>query len=312
MQIIEVSFEEYAKIVKQHSFIFDSPEFSNLNAYKCDSVHYLLFKDGHYRAGIIGGIKNNIFLSPFSAPFGGFTFLGTDIRIEYIDNALDLLLNWVKVANLSGIYITLPPVFYGEANLSKLVNCFYRKLFTIDKIDLNHYFLLDKFRDTYINHIRKEARKNLRTSLLNHLNFSICTSLEEKVIAFDVISQNRKLLGYSLKMSFEQVMETTKIVNCDFFLVRDIHDHPVAAAIVFHVSTEIVQVIYWGDLREYFNLRPMNYLSYKVFEYYAMLGEKIVDIGTSTDDSLPNYGLCVFKESIGCDIIAKFSFSITI
>lgn len=311
MEILDVSAAQYASIVRNPPFVYASFEFNNLNASKCNSVKFLLFKEGHFRLAIIGGIKNNIFFSPFSAPFCGFTFLDEHIRIEYIDKALLLLLEWIKNTGLSGIYITLPPFFYGESNLVKLVNCFYRKSFTIDKVDLNHYFKLEKFSNTYINHIRKEARKNLRASLLNHLSFSICTSLEEKAIAYDVISQNRLLLGYSLKMSFDQVIETAKIVNCDFFLVREIHNHPVAAAIVVHVSTEIAQVIYWGDLRDYFNLRPMNYLSYKVFEYYSLLGKKIVDVGTSTEDSLPNNGLCVFKESIGCRVTTKFSFAIS-
>ena len=52
----------------------------------------------------------------------------------------------------------------------------------------------------------------------------------------------------------------------------------------------------------------MNYLSFSVFEYYKKLGIHIVDIGPSSEDSVPNHGLCEFKESIGCDIIPKFKF----
>ena len=32
-------------------------------------------------------------------------------------------------------------------------------------------------------------------------------------------------------------------------------------------------------------------------------------IGPSTESSIPNYGLCEFKESIGCEINQKFTFS---
>jgi len=35
---------------------------------------------------------------------------------------------------------------------------------------------------------------------------------------------------------------------------------------------------------------------------------RYIDIGPSTENSIPNYGLCEFKESIGCDISPKYTF----
>jgi hypothetical protein len=46
----------------------------------------------------------------------------------------------------------------------------------------------------------------------------------------------------------------------------------------------------------------MNFLSYKIFEYYQSTGIPYIDIGHSTVDSVPNNGLCEFKESIGCSL----------
>jgi hypothetical protein len=310
MEIIEVSSKEYAMVIIHTLFIYAGIEFNNLNSYKCDSIQYLLFKDTHFRMGIIGGIKENIFQSPFSASFGGFSFQREDIRLEYIDNALDSLIEWVKIKNLSGINLTLPPFFYSESQISKLTNCLFRKSFRIAKIDLNYHFNLQKLDETYINHIWKEARNNLRKAFLNKLTFNYCSSSEEKEIAYEIIRQNKEINGYTLFLDLNQIIETAKIVNCDFFLVRDINFHPIASAIVYHVSIEIVQVIYWGDLCEYRNLRAMNFLSYKIFEYYKIIGKKIVDLGPSTNCSIPNYGLSVFKESIGCEMTTKFSFSL--
>lgn len=309
MEIIEVSSKEYAMIIVHTLFVYAGIEFNNLNSYKCDSVHYLLLKDIHYRMGIIGGIKNNMFLSPFSASFGGFSFLREDIRLEYIDKALDCLIEWCKNKNLSGIYLTLPPLFYNESQNPKLTNCLYRKSFKIVKIDLNYHFNLSKLDDTYINHIWKEARNNLRKAIFNNLEFKYCMSYEEKVIAYDIIRQNKESHCYTLFLDLNQIIETAKIVACDFFLVKDTNFRPIASAIVYQVSVDIVQVIYWGDLCEYRNLRAMNFLAYKIFEYYKILGKKIVDLGPSTSCSIPNYGLSVFKESIGCEITSKFSFS---
>jgi lipid II:glycine glycyltransferase (peptidoglycan interpeptide bridge formation enzyme) len=70
-----------------------------------------------------------------------------------------------------------------------------------------------------------------------------------------------------------------------------------------------VQVIYWGDIPEFSKYKTMNFLSFNIFEHYKKSGLKIVDIGPSTENSIPNYGLCEFKESIGCSIAAKVTFS---
>jgi hypothetical protein len=67
-------------------------------------------------------------------------------------------------------------------------------------------------------------------------------------------------------------------------------------------------VIYWGDINGYSELRPMNYLSYKVFEHYHNSDIRIVDIGPSSEQGVPSYGLCNFKESIGCVTTLKPTF----
>jgi len=81
---------------------------------------------------------------------------------------------------------------------------------------------------------------------------------------------------------------------------------------VFHVSSVVVQVVYWGDLPEYAHLKTMNFLSYKLFEYYTGTNIHVIDIGPSTENSIPNFGLCEFKESVGCEITNKLTFQYTI
>lgn len=74
------------------------------------------------------------------------------------------------------------------------------------------------------------------------------------------------------------------------------------------VNEQCYQVIYWGDIGEYEMKRPMNYLAYKVYEFYANKGIEVLDIGPSTEEGAPNYGLCDFKESIGCEVSMKYSY----
>ena len=124
-----------------------------------------------------------------------------------------------------------------------------------------------------------------------------------------MISINRKEHGYPLRMSLQNVADTVKIIDADFFVVSH-NGTDVAAAQVFKVTEDVAQVIYWGDLRQYASLRTMNFLAYKVFEYYYQKGFRILDIGPSTEDGVPNNGLCDFKEAIGCSVTQKLFFEL--
>lgn len=309
MEIVAVDQKEYSRIVINPYHIFGSAGFNYVNADKCDSVHYLLFKDSKYRLGIIGGIRNNVFLSPFSAPFGGFSFLQEDIRISFLDEAIQLLSVWAKSKVLSALKITLPPTIYQESFLSKQINSLYRNGFSIDKTDLNYAYHLTLFTQDYPASIWHNARKNLKIALANNFSLKMALAEVEKENAYYIIKQNREARGFPLRMTWQQVQTAAAIMPADFFLVENEVSFGVAAAIVFHVAPGIVQVVYWGDLPEYAHLKTMNFLSFKVFEHYHKLNLKLIDIGPSTEDSIPNYGLCEFKESIGCSISCKFSFS---
>ena len=111
-------------------------------------------------------------------------------------------------------------------------------------------------------------------------------------------------------MTLDDVEKTVRTVPADFFLLQ-YERKDVAAAQIFHVAEGIAQVIYWGDLRAYSHLRPMNYFAYRLFMHYQREGLRILDIGPSTMDGTPNYGLCDFKTAIGCEITPKFAFMIT-
>jgi len=126
MEIVEVTAEQYAEVISKPTQFFNAAAFNAVNAYKCDNVFYLLFKDAKIRLGIIFGVRNNLLVSPFSAPFGGFETVNDDIKLQQIDQALEALENWAKEKNFDGIKIVPPPFFYNPNFLNKMDNCLYR------------------------------------------------------------------------------------------------------------------------------------------------------------------------------------------
>ncbi len=299
MNIERVNEDTYRGVMAANiSHVFDTPAFNALNSSKCDQVHYLLFREDKYRLGIILGQRGDIFLSPFSAPFGGFEAVRTDVQIQNVEYAIELLKLYVLANNGSQVRLTLPPLFYNQSVISKTINSLLRSEFRLDVVDLNHAVELSSWKPQMIK----------RQSNFDGMEFRVCSNLDEMAMAYEVIRQNREHRGYPLRMTKEEVLETVKLVKADFFLVKLPDRCNVAAALVYYVAKRIVQVIYWGNLPSFDRFRPMHFLALHLFNHYKELGVSIVDIGPSSENSVPNYGLCDFKERVGCQVHPKFSF----
>lgn len=307
MEVLELDVLAYEKFFPNPYHVFNTARFNDLNSSKCEKVYYLAFKDSKVRLGIVFGMRDFKLIAPFSAPFGGFEATSDDVRLNQIDAALNALEVWAKQNDFTDIKITLPPVFYNRNFINKLSNCLYRAQFETVTLDLNYQFSVSKLEKDYMKDvIWYNARKNLNRSLQAGLTFEKIDN-SQGILAYNIIAQNRKERGFPLRMTWDQIEATMNIIAIDFFLVKK-ENEAIASALIFHVAPSIVQVVYWGDLPAFSEHKTMNFLSYSVFNYYKENGIDIVDIGPSTEDSIPNFGLCEFKEGIGCDISNKSVF----
>lgn len=314
MKALEVSGAEYSKIFTEYSSVFESVTFNELNAHKCKRILYLVITDdgGKSRFGLIAGLRQDgVVRVPFSAPFSLFTRIRKNNKVDDYHAAVQALVSYGQSRNgIKEICFTLPPTFYDETCIADLANAFFTNKFLLEKFDLNFHFELGSFTEKYLEEIDIKARQKLRSSFKAGLTFEKVETGLDVQEAYDIIRNNRTSKGYPLNMSYEDVVKTIHIIEADFFIVRDSAHQGVASAMVFHVTKDIVQVIYWGNVEGSDDLKPMNFLSYKVFEHYKKRGMRMVDIGPSTDNSIPNFGLCDFKQGVGCVTRAKYSFSL--
>lgn len=304
MLLERVSAIEYGKAMPDAN-IFCRPQFTELNRYKVRDVHYLLFHDTKTRLGITLGEDSDMLRSPFSAPFGGLCANGGQ-RIKYYDEAVCLLKDY-GVSQQKDVDIALPPSIYNKVDIVKQLSSLSR-YGSVRWMDVNCYFNLSHF-DCYKEVMKTNARKNLACGMRNDYVFRHVASEDRDGVmaAYNVIKVNRKERGHALRMSLENVLDTIAIVPADFFLLS-LDGVDVASAMVFDVTDDISQVIYWGNIQEYSHLRPMNVLAYRLFEYYHAANKRILDIGPSSVDGEPDYGLIDFKESVGCELDGKYHF----
>ncbi len=310
MHMIRISPEDYRTYIKPHNKIFyNSAEFLELNRNKTDELVYTAaFEENSPRFVFAFGVRDKTAASPFSAPFAMPVSIRESPSLKHYDEVLEALEEFARSEGLRSIQFTLPPLFYFREELAGWLNSFYRMGWSVKNIDINYALNLCKvFREDYAkNIVMYNARKNLNTAMKSNLELIPCRTENEKFTAYSIIAENRSGKGYPLRMTYEQVMNTVKLVGHELFIVKHGNDD-IASALVYRVSRDIAQVIYWGDRLEFRQFRPINYLSYKLIEFYGSQGLSWLDIGPSTEDSVPNYGLCDFKESIGCDRDLKYS-----
>lgn len=305
MEIREITSEEYRKIVLKLYSAFDTVDFVELNRHKVDDLKYLLFADGKPRFALIVGIKDNIVKVPFSASFSCFTNLVADNKITYYHQTVSLLNEWAKRSGYVSIRFSLPSHCYSPTYLTCVYNALFANGYRVEANDVSYEYYLKNFSEDYIDKIQYNAKKALKNSLKNNLTFEKTDDVET---VYSVIKNNRESKGFPLWMSLEDVKNTINIIESDLFIVRNSVGNPIASALVYHLTDEIVRVIYWGNIADSDDIRPMNFIAFKVFEYYSKTNIKIIDIGQATEDSIPNWGLCDFKQSIGCDCSSKYIF----
>ncbi len=306
MEIEFVGRERFAEVFpKSGSHVYNSVEFSELNRSKCDEVCYAVFADRKPRLGMVLGRRGDKFCSPFSAPFGGFLSCGEQ-KLEYYFEAAGLLKAFARGEGRS-VEVALPPAFYGGDCTGKSVAALSGNgelMWT----DVNYHYPLERCAEAEA-WMRRNARKNYLASLRCGFEVEVLDRVSHGDVArvYGVVRANREWHGYPLRMTLEDVARTAPVADAEL-LVMTCGGVDVAAALVHRVTPFVGQVVYWGDVPGYGGLRPMNFFALEVMRHCRGLGMEVLDIGPSSEAGVPSFGLCDFKESIGCVASPKFRF----
>ena len=305
MEINRVTAQEYELLFPAPISVFNSVAFSELNKEKCVDIHYLVFHDRKPRLGLVVGEKEDRLCVPFSATYGGFSF-NNQVSSQHYDDACVALKAFAESYN-KPLYFTPAPSIYNITDHTKTVSALIRAGGEICCLDFNQHFELARFKD-YENHLDSKNRNMVRKSLTLGLSCYHYSNDETALIkAYEIIRTNHLERNYPIRMTLQNILDTIKIIPADVFIVNDSEGHNIASAIIFQTTKDIFQVVYWGNIAQYAHLKSMNFMSYKIFEHYYTQGLNILDIGISTERGVPNYGLCEFKENIGCCATIKYS-----
>jgi len=304
--LIDVSKDIYRKYFTEDPHPFITEEFIKLVEHKTDKVVRLIEPDDKAILGLIAGVKNNVLSSPFSAPFGGLHFTNENIFYEEIFHFLTHLKEYAMNQNLTKIVITLPPNIYNTSLNAKLVNAFVRLDYTMHLPDIVNIVKLSDFN---ISNVKKIVKRKLKAAIKNNLTFIHITDEKKMAESYDVILNNRTMLGRDIYMSFADLMDVNKILPVDFFLVKNPDHENLGAAIFYRGHKNIVQAIFLGDIIPRKPFPTMDFLFVNLFSFYKNLGFDFIDLGLSSKDGIPNDGLIRFKEVHNSISSLRFTFS---
>lgn len=304
MDVIEVTPQQYReRFAGNH--VFNSEGFMSLNAHKCLALKHLLFvKGGKARFGLVLGDRGDVYASPWSAPFGGFDYTRAE-GVEMVWGCVEALRAWAG----KPVRLTLPPAFYDPA----MAPVFQAALVNAPGVeavaDLNYHYDLRDASDIEGSYDRN-TRNKLRASMKQGFAFERLKATPQALArAYAVVAANHAALGYPLRMTLGQVVDTSAVVPVEVFVVT-LDGDDVAGAIVYHTTPSVRQLIYWGDDVERRQLRAMNFMAWNVMRAYREGGVAHFDLGPASEDGVPAMGLCEFKQGLGCLPSLKHTFTL--
>ncbi|MGQ1785695.1 hypothetical protein [Saccharicrinis sp. GN24d3] len=292
--LVEVSAKSFGQYFPTNPHSFNSEDFVELNINKIDKVIRLVEDVAKPEIGLVAGIKDNILLSPFSAPFGGFHFKKENMYSDKVDVFVNELKTFAQANNYEELRVTLPPDIYHPTFNSKCVSAFFRAGFEHETPEITSYIDLEKFEGKYK---QKNSREYYRQALRNELVFGHTTDYEDKRMGYELIKENRAKFGRPIYMTLEDIEKTGGLWPVDFFKVCTSGGEMVASSIFYRSHPEIIYAVFWGDNDLGRPLRAMDFMLFHLWEYYKNKGYKYVDLGISTEDGVPNAGLLRFKET---------------
>jgi len=237
------------------------------------------------------------YVSPIRGTFGGIS-AQEGIDFSLLEEFISLVIHTLTKDSFK-IKIKLQPFSHNEALFSNCFNIFSRLKFFIASNDLNYSLRVDE--EEFLNKISYGNQKKLKQCLRDGF-FASKLNASRFDEAYEVIRSNRESKGYPMTMDQSDFLEMVKVFPDDIhcFAVFNPNDlSMIASSICISINSDILYVFYWGDLPRSDSYSPITLLSSCIYDFAKKSSYKIIDVGTSTINGDPNYGLINFKRNLG-------------
>lgn len=288
---------ENAFVGSDRNELFQQPAFFRLHA-ESGGVYFDLCHKGRSAALIhfTPVDREGAWRSPARGTFAGLSF-DVDLKFRELFTFFEGVESALRAKGAKSLEVLPAPQAHSATNFAQQV--YLLRLFGFETIqcDLNQSLEIDSRslseRMTYGNlkRLRKCNREGLVARQLTH------SDLPQ---VYETLSINRASKGNSMSMTLPQlqVMVDTLPENVILFGCSD-GGQLAAAALCLRLTPSVLYVFYWGDRPDYASQSPVVAVADAIYHYGRERGYKILDVGTSTIDQKPNFGLLEFKRGLG-------------
>lgn len=268
------------------------------------SYHIIKEKKKIALAGIHFHLSNGIASSPYRSPFGSVDS-SPDLEPSVLFRFLQFIESDLRKSGAKTIVIKNPPTLYNP-ELQTLLQVFLSNLdYHILTAEPGAIFKVDMSGEDLSANWEKPKIKQAHDKDLELRHEEI----DKLKVVYDFVHNCRVQKGYPSSMTFDDLQRTVNNFP-DRFLLSSVcrQGVMVAASICVRCNQQVLYHFYSDHNTSDKSTNPTVFLIRSLYQYCFENGIALFDLGTSSLDGIPNFGLLNFKLGLGTSATTKFTF----
>lgn len=278
-----------------------------------------LFRYDHVAGGrlvgtLSGVIEDGLLDCGHSAPFGGIDWVRPREAVSAIGDLIRAVVSHAAAKNIRAIRIRARPGYFG-ANETAVQFALLNLGASVESCELSLGIETRRYRmpEEYMAALNDSSRNMIRQGSRVGMAFGAAETAADWAACFDLLTETKRRLGVQLSISFDYLMRLRGVFGDRIAMRRVTHDGELAgAALVYRVADDWDYIAAWGDDLRHRNSRVMNLMAYYLVCTAIAQRVKVLDIGISSVDGVPDDGLVQFKRSIGATTGMRLNFRLSV
>lgn len=257
---------------------------------------------GDRLVGTCSGIVQEATLeSGHSAPFGGVDWVRSREAPGVVVDLFRALATRARDTGIQEIRIRARPDYFGDNEAAAqfaILNLGAR----IEACELSLGLQPWRYRtpQEYASTLEGSAPHTLRHGLRSGMEFGAAEAAEEWAECYNLLVDTRRRRGAQLRISCEYVLGMRELFGDRIAMHRLTQAGELAgAALVYRVTPHCDYVVAWGDDLRHRHDKVINVMAYRLMCSAIAARIRVIDLGISSVDGVPDDGLVQFKRSIG-------------
>ena len=211
---------------------------------------------------------------------------------------VEQLVDYSKRENLDGIKLTQPPTIYSK-RLSHYIDFALQKNgFLYSKREISSILFLEKSIDENLSKFKSTHRTAVRKAEKSGV---VVKETDDFASFYEILKKNLSI-RHDVKPthSLNELLHLKELFPDKINLFGAYIEEKMVAGVINFIATEnVVLAFYISHNEDFQEVRPINLLFYKIFEWAIQKKYNVFDFGIFTVNEEPNMGLARFKENFG-------------